>query len=50
MKVAVIANISANGKVLFAENDNHQVPQEAMGIFREVANQSGNLSSWRKNI
>ncbi len=46
MTVTVIANISANGKVLLTENDNLQVPQEAMSIFMEVANQENNLNSW----
>ena len=43
MKVSIIANISVNGKVLLAEDPNHQVPQEAIGIFMQVANRAGNL-------
>jgi dihydrofolate reductase len=50
MKITVIANISANGKVLLAENSNHQVPQEAMGIFMQIANQAGNLVIGKKTF
>lgn len=50
MKITIIANISANGKVLLTENTNHQVPQEPMGIFMEVANQAGNLVVGEKSF
>jgi len=43
MTVTLVANISANGKVLLAENPHHQVSQEAIRIFGEVANRAGNL-------
>lgn len=43
MKVAIIANVSANGKVLLAENPGHQAPPEAMYIFMQMAGQAGNL-------
>lgn len=43
MKVTVIANISANGKVLLSDNPHHQLPPEAMGFYLEFAKQVGNL-------
>ncbi len=50
MKITIIAKFSASGKVLLAENTNHQVPQEPMGIFMEVANQAGNLVVGEKSF
>jgi len=43
MKVTVIANISANGKILLSDNPHHQLPPEAMGFYLEYAKQVGNL-------
>lgn len=43
MKVTIVANISANGKVLLSDNPHHQLPQEAMGFYLKLANQVGNL-------
>ncbi|MBK1896160.1 dihydrofolate reductase family protein [Chryseobacterium paridis] len=43
MKVTLIANISANGKVLLSDNPHHQLPPEAMGFYLEFAKQVGNL-------
>jgi dihydrofolate reductase len=50
MKVILIANISANGKVLLAENPQHQAPPEALGFFVQRANQAGNLIVGRKTF
>ena len=43
MKVTLIASVSANGRVLVANNPNHQMPQEIMGFFLQKAIESGNL-------
>jgi dihydrofolate reductase len=49
MKVVMIANLSANGKVLLADNPSTQeAPQEALGYFVEQANLKGNLILGRK--
>lgn len=43
MKVTVIANISANGKVLLSDNPHHQLSREAMEFYLKFANKVGNL-------
>ena len=43
MKVTVVANISANGKVLLSDNPHHQLPSEAMEFYLEFAKKVGNL-------
>ncbi|HEY4322480.1 MAG TPA: dihydrofolate reductase [Mucilaginibacter sp.] len=50
MKVTLIANLSANGKVLLAENPQHAAPQEALGFFVQKANEIGNLIIGRKTF
>lgn len=50
MKVTLIANISANGKVLLSENTRYEAPQEAMGIFMEIATRAGNLVIGKKTF
>ncbi|RFS19244.1 hypothetical protein DVR12_23710 [Chitinophaga silvatica] len=50
MKISLIANISANGKVLLSENTTYQAPREATGIFMEVANRAGNLVLGKKTF
>lgn len=50
MKVAVIANVSVNGKILLAENPNHQIAQEAMAIFAQVVLKTGNIVLGRKTF
>ncbi|MBV7530520.1 dihydrofolate reductase family protein [Chitinophaga sp. sic0106] len=50
MKVTLIANISANGKVLLATNPNHQIPQEASSIFMQLVGQAGNLVVGKKTF
>jgi len=50
MKVTIIANISANGKVLLAENPGHQAPPEAMQLFVQVAGKAGNLIVGKKTF
>lgn len=43
MKVMIVANISANGKVLLSDNPYHQLPQEAMDFYLKLARKVGNL-------
>jgi dihydrofolate reductase len=50
MKATLIANVSANGKVLLGENPNHQVPQAALAFYMEKAIQAGNLILGRKTF
>ena len=50
MNVILIANLSANGKVLLAENPKHTAPQEALGFFVQKANEIGNLVIGRKTF
>jgi len=50
MKVILIANISANGKVLLAENVNHQPPQEAIGFYIQKAIDAGSLIIGRRTF
>ena len=38
MKVTLIANVSANGKVLFTDNRNYHEPREALLFFIQYAN------------
>lgn len=43
MKVTVIANISANGKVLLSDHPHHQLPPGAMEFYLAFAKKVGNL-------
>ncbi|EFK36979.1 Dihydrofolate reductase [Chryseobacterium gleum] len=43
MKVTVIANISANGRILIADNPHHQLPPEAMEFYVQFVRQVGNI-------
>jgi|SRR5690606_8711945 len=43
MKVTLIANISANGRILLSDNPHHQLPPEAMNFYLEFAKRAGNL-------
>lgn len=43
MKVTVIANISANGRILIADNPHHQLPPEAMEFYVQFVKQVGNV-------
>lgn len=43
MKVTVIANISANGRILIADNPHHQLPPEAMEFYVQFVRQVGNV-------
>ena len=43
MKVILVANLSANGRVLLSDDPQHQLPQEAMGFYLNHARQAGNL-------
>jgi len=48
MKVTLIANLSANGKVLLTDNPNYHEPREALMFFIQYANQIGNIIIGRK--
>ncbi|WP_282638657.1 dihydrofolate reductase family protein [Sphingobacterium thalpophilum] len=43
MKVTVIANISANGRILLSDNPHHQLPPEAMEFYIQFVRQVGNV-------
>lgn len=43
MKTTVIITISANGKILVADNEKHQAPQEVFNFFMEKAKSAGNI-------
>ncbi|WP_010256738.1 dihydrofolate reductase family protein [Myroides injenensis] len=43
MKIALIANISINGKVLVSDNPLYQLPTEALTFYLDIAHQIGNL-------
>lgn len=43
MKVTLIANISANGRILVADNPHHQLPPEAMEFYVRFVRQVGNV-------
>jgi len=43
MKVTVIANISANGRLLVSDNPHHQLPIEAMEFYVQFVRQVGNV-------
>ncbi|MDR3023494.1 dihydrofolate reductase [Chryseobacterium sp.] len=43
MKVIVIVNISANGRILISDNPHHQLPQEAMEFYIKFVRQVGNV-------
>lgn len=43
MKTTVIVTISANGKVLVADNEKHQAPKEVFDFFIKKAQTAGNV-------
>ncbi|WP_167354668.1 dihydrofolate reductase family protein [Pedobacter terrae] len=43
MKTTVIITISANGKILVADNEKHQAPQEVFNFFMDKAKSAGNI-------
>ncbi len=43
MKIALIANISINGKVVVSDNPTYQLPAEALTFYLDFAHQVGNL-------
>jgi Dihydrofolate reductase len=50
MKVILLANISANGKILLSENLNHQVPMEIIEASAAIIRSYGNLIMGRKSF
>ncbi|WP_293943869.1 MULTISPECIES: dihydrofolate reductase family protein [unclassified Sphingobacterium] len=43
MKVTVIANISANGRILISDNQHHKLPPEAMEFYIQSVRRVGNV-------
>lgn len=43
MKTTVIITVSANGKILVADNEKHQAPQEVFSFFMDKAKSAGNI-------
>ncbi|QQT61183.1 dihydrofolate reductase family protein [Sphingobacterium multivorum] len=43
MKVTVIANISANGRILISDNPHHKLPPEAMEFYIQFVKRIGNV-------
>lgn len=50
MKITLIANVSANGKVLLTENPNYHEPREALTYFIQYGNRIGNIIFGRKTF
>lgn len=50
MKVMLIANVSANGKVLITENPHYHEPREALAFFIQYGNRIGNIILGRKTF
>ncbi|WP_353118012.1 dihydrofolate reductase [Myroides odoratus] len=50
MKVALIANISINGRILVSDNPAHQLPQEALAFYLKMVHQVGNLVIGRQTF
>lgn len=50
MRITLVANLSANGQVLLAENPSHVAPQEALVFFAQQANTKGNIIIGRKTF
>lgn len=50
MKVTLIANVSANGKVLLTENPYYHEPREALAFFIQYGNRIGNIIFGRKTF
>ncbi len=50
MKVTLLASISVNGKVLLAENPNHQLPAEVLGDVMQKAIHTGNFVLGKKTF
>lgn len=50
MKITAIANLSVNGKVLLADNPNHQAPKAGEEFFIQKTVQAGNIIIGRKTF
>jgi dihydrofolate reductase len=50
MKLILIADVSANGKLLLTENPNHPVPKETVDFYIQKVMQAGNLIIGSKTL
>ncbi len=50
MKLILVADISANGKLLLTDNPNHPVPKAAIDFYIQKVIQAGNLIIGRKTL
>jgi dihydrofolate reductase len=50
MKLILVADISANGKLLLADNPNHPVPKAGVDFYIQKVFQAGNLIIGRKTL
>lgn len=48
MKITLVADVSANGKLLLTDNPNHPVPESTIEFYIGKVNQAGNLIIGRK--
>ena len=50
MKVILVADVSANGKLLLTDNPNHPVPKAGVDFYMQKVIQAGNLIIGRKTL
>jgi dihydrofolate reductase len=50
MKITLIADVSANGKLLLTDNPNHPVPKASIDFYIQKVIQAGNLIIGRKTL
>jgi dihydrofolate reductase len=50
MKVILVADVSANGKLLLTDNPNHPVPKGTVDFYIQKVNQAGNLIIGSKTL
>ena len=48
MKITLVADVAANGKLLLTDNPNHPVPESTIEFYIGKVNQAGNLIIGRK--
>jgi dihydrofolate reductase len=50
MKLILVADVSANGKLLLTDNPNHPVPKAGVDFYMQKVNQAGNLIIGSKTL
>jgi dihydrofolate reductase len=50
MKIILVADVSANGKLLLADNPNHPVPQAGVDFYIQKVMQAGSLIIGSKTL